>query len=163
LVFHERLPPGIGRDSARVHVILAANLVHVENYLLDPWYALALFSFLVILGQIKMTKPDSDLLQGTLDLLILKTLALQPMHGYGVSVRIQQMSRDILKVPQGSLYPALYRMEQRGLIDYDWGVSENGRKAKFYRLTNEGRKTLEEASLGWNRLSGAVTRILRTV
>ena len=110
-----------------------------------------------------MTKPDSDLLQGTLDLLILKTLALEPMHGYGILLRIQQMSKDVLKVPQGSLYPALYRLEQQALIDYDWGVSENGRKAKFYRLTKEGRRTLEEATGSWNRLSAAVSRILRTV
>ncbi len=109
-----------------------------------------------------MTKPDSDLLQGTLDLLILKTLALQPVHGYGVSVRIRQISKDVLHVPQGSLYPALYRLEQQALIDYDWGTSENGRKAKYYRLTKEGRKKLEQASESWDRLSAAVTRILRT-
>jgi len=110
-----------------------------------------------------MTKPDSDLLQGTLDLLILKTLALEPMHGYGVSLRIQQISKDVLKVPQGSLYPALYRLEQQALIAFEWGMSENGRKAKFYRLTKEGRKKLEIATQNWGRLSGAVTRILRTV
>lgn len=110
-----------------------------------------------------MTKPDSDLLQGTLDLLVLKTLALEPMHGYGVSLRIQQISKDVLKVPQGSLYPALYRLEQQALIAYDWGTSENGRKAKFYRLTKEGRRKLEEATESWGRLSSAVTRILRTV
>ncbi len=109
-----------------------------------------------------MTKADADLLQGTLDLLILKTLALEPMHGYGVSLRIQQISRDVLRVQQGSLYPALYRLEQQGLIDYDWGTSENGRKAKFYRLTKAGQKRLKDETASWERLSAAVTRILGT-
>ena len=109
-----------------------------------------------------MTRADADLLQGTLDLLILKTLALEPMHGYGVSLRIQQISRDVLRVQQGSLYPALYRLEQQGLIDYDWGTSENGRKAKFYRLTKAGQKRLKDETASWERLSGAVTRILGT-
>ena len=109
-----------------------------------------------------MTKADAELLQGTLDLLILKTLALEPMHGYGVSLRIQQISRDVLRVQQGSLYPALYRLEQQGLIDYDWGTSENGRKAKFYRLTKAGQKRLKDETASWERLSAAVTRILGT-
>ncbi len=109
-----------------------------------------------------MTKPDSDLLQGTLDLLILKTIALEPMHGYGVSLRIQQISKDVLRVQQGSLYPALYRLEQKGWITYDWGTSDNGRRAKFYRLTKEGRKQLESETAGWERLSAAINRILQT-
>ena len=109
-----------------------------------------------------MTKADADLLQGTLDLLILKTLALEPMHGYGVSLRIHQISQDVLRVQQGSLYPALYRLEQQGLIDYDWGTSENGRRAKFYRLTKTGQKRLKAETASWERLSAAVTRILGT-
>lgn len=109
-----------------------------------------------------MKKADADLIQGTLDLLILKTLALEPMHGYGVSVRIQQTSQDVLKVQQGSLYPALYRLEQQGLIDYDWGVSENGHKAKYYRLTQTGKKRLKDETENWERLSSAVMRILQT-
>ena len=109
-----------------------------------------------------MTKADGDLLQGTLDLLILKTLALEPMHGYGVSLRIQQISKDVLRVQQGSLYPALYRLEQQGVITYEWGTSENGRKAKFYRLTRAGRKKLDAETETWERLSGAVRRILQT-
>ncbi len=109
-----------------------------------------------------MTKTEGDLLQGTLDLLILKTLALEPMHGYGVSLRIQQVSRDVLRVQQGSLYPALYRLEQQGMITYEWGTSENGRKAKYYRLTREGRRKLEAETESWERLSAAVTRILQT-
>jgi transcriptional regulator len=109
-----------------------------------------------------MTKADADLLQGTLDVLILKTLALEPMHGYGVSLRIQQISKDVLRVQQGSLYPALYRLEQQGMITYEWGTSENGRKAKFYRLTKAGLKKLETETASWERLSAAVTRILQT-
>ena len=109
-----------------------------------------------------MTKADADLLQGTLDVLILKTLALEPMHGYGVSLRIQQISKDVLRVQQGSLYPALYRLEQQGMITYEWGTSENGRKAKFYRLTKAGLKQLEAETASWERLSAAVTRILQT-
>ncbi len=109
-----------------------------------------------------MTKADADLIQGTLDLLILKTLALEPMHGYGVSLRIQQISKEVLRVQQGSLYPALYRLEQQGMISYEWGTSENGRKAKYYRLTNAGKRRLESETASWERLSAAVTRILQT-
>jgi PadR family transcriptional regulator PadR len=109
-----------------------------------------------------MAKSEGDLLQGTLDLLILKTLALEPMHGYGVSIRIQQISKDVLRIQQGSLYPALYRLEQQGMIAYEWGTSENGRKAKFYRLTKAGQKRLEQETESWERLSAAVTRIIQT-
>ena len=104
----------------------------------------------------------TELLQGTLDLLILKAISLGPLHGYGVLLRIQQISRDKLQIQQGSLYPALYRLEQQGLIDYDWGTSENGRKAKFYRLTKAGQKRLKDETASWERLSAAVTRILGT-
>lgn len=109
-----------------------------------------------------MSQSESELLQGTLDLLILKTLALEPMHGYGVSLRIQQISQDVLRVQQGSLYPALYRLEQRGLITYEWGKSENGRRAKYYSLTKMGKKHLTNETEGWERLSAAVNRILKT-
>jgi transcriptional regulator len=109
-----------------------------------------------------MTRADGDLLQGTLDLLILKTLALEPMHGYGVSLRIQQISKDVLRIQQGSLYPALYRLEHQGLIAYEWGTSENGRRAKYYRLTKAGQKRLERETETWERLSSAVARILQT-
>jgi len=104
----------------------------------------------------------ADLLQGTLDLLILKVLALQAMHGWGISQRIQQMSSDVLQVQQGSLYPALHRLEQRGWIEAEWGDSDNNRKAKFYRLTATGRKQLEVETSNWDRLSGAVRQILET-
>jgi len=104
----------------------------------------------------------ADLLQGTLDLLILKVLALQPMHGWGISQRIQQMSSEVLQVQQGSLYPALHRLEQRGWIEAEWGDSDNNRKAKFYRLTEMGRKQLEVETSNWERLSGAVRQILET-
>ena len=106
--------------------------------------------------------PKADLLQGTLDLLILKTLALEPMHGWGISQRIQQMSQDVLQVQQGSLYPALHRLEQRGWIDAEWGDSDNNRKAKFYRLTRAGRKQLELETSNWVRLSAAVRQIVET-
>ena len=104
----------------------------------------------------------ADLLQGTLDLLILKTLALQTMHGWGIAQRIQQISQDVLQVQQGSLYPALHRLEQKGWIDAEWGDSDNNRKAKHYRLTRTGRKQLELETSNWERLSAAVRQILET-
>jgi transcriptional regulator len=102
----------------------------------------------------------SDLLQGTLDLLILKTLAGGPMHGWGVAQKIQILSEDILQVNQGSLYPALHRLEQQGLIAAEWGASENNRQAKFYELTRAGRKQLTDETRNWERMAGAVARIL---
>ena len=107
-----------------------------------------------------MPKPKSDLLQGTLDLLILKTLALEPMHGWGISQRIQQTSDGVLNVNQGSLYPALYRLEQKGWIVAEWDSSENNRKAKYYALTKSGRKQLAEETQNWERLAAAITQIL---
>jgi transcriptional regulator len=104
------------------------------------------------------TKPD--ILQGTLDLLILKTLALGPMHGWGISQRIQQVSQEVLQVQQGSLYPALHRLEHRGWIEAEWGDSENNRKAKYYRLTRAGRKQLEVETSNWVRLAAAVAQVL---
>ncbi len=101
-----------------------------------------------------------DLLQGTLDLLILKSLALGPMHGFGVSIRIQQLSRDVLQVQQGSLYPALHRLEHQGWIASEWGESENNRKAKFYSLTAAGQRQLERETENWNSLSTAVGMVL---
>lgn len=106
-----------------------------------------------------MPQP-TDLLQGTLDLLILKTLALEPMHGWGVAQRIQQLSKDALQIGQGSLYPALYRLEYKGWIRSDWGTSENNRRAKFYRLTAAGRKRLQTELAAWNRLSSAIALVL---
>jgi PadR family transcriptional regulator, regulatory protein PadR len=102
----------------------------------------------------------SDLLQGTLDLLVLKTLDPGPMHGWGISLRIQAVSNDVLQVNQGSLYPALHRLEQQGLIESEWGASENNRQAKYYQLTRAGRKQLAEEREHWERLAGAVARIL---
>jgi transcriptional regulator len=107
-----------------------------------------------------MTDRQADLLQGTLDLLILKTLALGPHHGWGVSQRIQQMSKEVLQVNQGSLYPALHRLEHRGWIAAEWGTSENNRKAKFYRLTKRGRAQLQTEEAQWRRFSEAVEWIL---
>ena len=103
-----------------------------------------------------------DLLQGTLDLLILKTLALEPMHGWGIAQRIQQVSRDVLQVQQGSLYPALHRLEQQGWIEAEWGASENNRRAKYYSLTRAGRRALEQETSDWERFSAAVREVLQT-
>ena len=107
-----------------------------------------------------MPKP-SDLLQGTLDLLILKTIAREPLHGWGISKRIQLLSGDVLAVGQGSLYPALHRLEQQGWITAEWKDSDLGRPAKFYALTREGRKQLERELQTWNRLSTAVEMLLQ--
>lgn len=101
-----------------------------------------------------------DLLQGTLDLLILKALALGPMHGFGVSIRLQQLSRDALQIQQGSLYPALHRLEQQGWITSDWGISENNRKAKFYSLTKAGRNQLDLEQESWRKLTAAIGLVL---
>jgi len=104
----------------------------------------------------------SDLLQGTLDMLILKIVALGPVHGYGVSQRIRQISKEVLQVQQGSLYPALHRLEKRGWLLAEWGESGNGRQAKFYKLSAQGRKQLAEEESNWNRLAGAVSLIMES-
>jgi transcriptional regulator len=109
-----------------------------------------------------MAKESLDLLQGTLDLLILRTLEPGAMHGWGIAQRIQQVSEDVLRVNQGSLYPALYRLEREGWIEADWGASENNRRARFYRLTRAGRRQLEQEAANWKRLAEAVARILQT-
>jgi transcriptional regulator len=108
-----------------------------------------------------MAKERTDLLQGTLELLILKTLASKSMHGYGIVQRIHETAEDLLKVEDGSLYPALYRMEERGWIKSEWGVSDNNRRAKFYKLTKAGQKQLAAELANWNRISKAVTKILQ--
>jgi PadR family transcriptional regulator, regulatory protein PadR len=102
-----------------------------------------------------------DLLQGTLDLLILRTLVAEPRHGWAISERIQELSRDVLRVNQGSLYPALHRLEQRGWIESEWDVSELGRRARYYRLTPAGRKQLERERDQWTQFSAAVSRVMR--
>ncbi|HTL57080.1 MAG TPA: PadR family transcriptional regulator [Candidatus Limnocylindrales bacterium] len=107
-------------------------------------------------------KEIPDLLQGTLDMLILKALQLGPMHGFGISVLIRQISREVLQVEQGSLYPALYRLEEKGWIESEWGTSENNRKARFYKLTAAGRKQLIEERSNWERLSTAINLVLKT-
>src|SRR6266404_9986752 len=108
-----------------------------------------------------MRKPKNDLLQGTLAMLVLKTLAPGPMHGYGITLHIQLVSRDILRVEEGSLYPALHRMEQDGWISAEWGTTENNRRARYYRLTSAGRKQLAEEEKNWERLTQAVAEVLR--
>jgi len=109
-----------------------------------------------------MPIEKSDLLQGTLDMLILKIVTLGPIHGYGISQRMRQVSKEVLLVQQGSLYPALHRLEKRGWLTAEWGESENGRQAKFYKLSPKGKKQLNKEQSNWNRLAGAVARILET-
>jgi PadR family transcriptional regulator PadR len=109
-----------------------------------------------------MANTRTDLMQGTLELLILKTLSRNQMHGYGVAQRIHETVDDLLKVEDGSLYPALYRMEERGWIASEWGVSENNRRAKFYKLTKAGRRQLAAQSVNWERISQAVMRVLQS-
>ena len=104
----------------------------------------------------------AELLPGTLDMLILKAVSLKPLHGYGVLLRIRQISRDALEIPQGSLYPALYRLEHRDLIAAEWGQSENNRRAKYYTLTAAGRRRLRDETAGWNRLASAIAAALNT-
>jgi PadR family transcriptional regulator, regulatory protein PadR len=110
-----------------------------------------------------MTPAKSDLPQGTLDLLILKVIALGPVHGYAIAQRLEQVSRGVVQVPEGSLYPALHRLENRGLLAADWKETETGREAKFYRLTPRGKKGLETEAASWQRLTGAVALILKMV
>jgi PadR family transcriptional regulator PadR len=107
-----------------------------------------------------MSKP-SDLIQGTLDLLILKILALEPMHGWAIGQRLRQVSRDALQVSDGSLYPALHKLEQEGWIKAEWRISELGRRAKFYELTRPGRRHLERESANWERLSSAISAVVK--
>ena len=107
-----------------------------------------------------MSEPI-ELLQGTLDLLILKTVALQPMHGWGIALRIQQVSKEVLQVGQGSLYPALHRLEYRGWIQSEWAASENNRKAKYYSLTKAGRKQLETEQQNWEQLSAIIAEVMQ--
>jgi transcriptional regulator len=107
-----------------------------------------------------MGKDSIDLLVGTLDLLVLKTLLRGPMHGYSIAESIQQTSDDVLRVEEGSLYPALHRLERRGWVDAEWGLSENNRRAKYYRLTRTGRKQLAVEVADWARLSAAIARVL---
>ena len=109
-----------------------------------------------------MAPPASDVLQGTLDLLILKTLSLAPMHGWGISQRIQQLSRDAFQVGQGSLYPALHRLEEKGWVASEWATTENNRQAKYYRLTTPGRRALGAEVESWRRFVGAVELVLDT-
>ena len=109
-----------------------------------------------------MVTPKSNLPQGTLDLLVLKIVALGPLHGYAIAQRLQQISRDVVQVQQGTLYPALHRLENRGLLSAVWKISDTGREAKFYELTREGRRHLKSETAGWQRLADAVRDILRT-
>jgi PadR family transcriptional regulator PadR len=110
-----------------------------------------------------MAMKQTDLLQGTLDLLVLKTLSAGPMHGYRIAARIQQLSDEVLRIEEGSLYPALYRLEQKGVIESEWGVSDQNRQAKFYKLTRKGRREMDAEAESWDRLSTAVARVLKAI
>src|SRR5262245_10437207 len=110
-----------------------------------------------------MAMKKIDLLQGRLDLLVRKALSAGPLHGYRIAQRIQGLSDEVLRIEEGSLYPALYRMEQKGLIESEWGVSDNNRQAKFYKLTRKGRREMEEEAASWDRLSAAVSRVLKSI
>lgn len=109
-----------------------------------------------------MARTNSDQLHGTLDMLVLKTLQHGVLHGYAIAVRLQQLSGDVLNVEEGSLYPALYRMEKRGWLTSEWNMTDTGRRARFYKLTKTGRAQLEAESTSWNRLSGAVARVMES-
>jgi len=110
--------------------------------------------------EVDLTKTNNDVLQGTLDLLVLKTLSHGPMHGYGITVHIQRASDDVLRVEEGSIYPALHRMEHQGWIKAEWGTSENNRRARYYQLTSSGRKRLGEEQQNWEQLTRAVASVL---
>src|SRR4051812_11866292 len=108
-----------------------------------------------------MPRPSVDLLQGSLDVIVLKTLSWQPMHGFGIARWIQRITGDVLQVEEGSLYPALYRMENKGWVKAEWAITENNRKAKYYRLTASGRRQLNDATATWDTFATAMTRIMR--
>lgn len=108
-----------------------------------------------------MIRPPVDILPGTLDMLILKAVSLGPLHGYGILLRIQQISKEALQIPQGSLYPALYRLEHGGFIESEWGESENNRRSKYYQLTTAGRRRLNDATAYWGRLTEAIGDVLK--
>ncbi len=110
-----------------------------------------------------MAMRQTDLLQGTLDLLVLKTLSAGPMHGYRIAARIRELSDEVLRIEEGSLYPALYRLEQKGVIESEWGVSDQNRQARFYKLTRKGRREMDAEAESWDRLSTAVARVLKAV
>jgi len=112
------------------------------------------------MGRKKQSPGPGELVQGTLDMLVLKVLSLEPMHGWGIARRIQQVSRDVLRVEEGSLYPALRRLEVDGLIDAEWGTSENNRRARFYRLTRAGRRQLDDERDHWQELVAAIARVM---
>ena len=121
------------------------------------------FSLVEAKGEKELGTESIDLPQGTLDLLILRTLSLGPQHGWAISERVQQVSSDVLKIQQGSLYPALHRLERRGAIKASWGISDNNRKAKYYELTRSGRKQLEAETDTWRRLTEAVAQVLESI
>jgi transcriptional regulator len=148
------------RPAGRKDGEVAAQLISVLTFKALRFY-MSSYIYVEVTG-VCMSAAKSDLPQGTLDLLVLQIVALGPIHGYAIAQRIQQISRDMLQVQQGSLYPALHRLENRGLLAATWKASETGREAKFYRLTPKGRAQLKDETANWARLSEAVRLILRT-
>jgi len=133
---------------------------HKQNSLV-PSQIFGVYFCQLLIGS-EVSKP-STLVQGTLDLLVLKIIALEPMHGWAIAQRIRQISSDVLQVGQGALYPSLHKLEQNGWISSEWAVSENNRRAKYYKLTKAGRAALEQEAAQWERLSAAISLIVRTV
>lgn len=134
---------------------LDVNRYHALTFDISIWYA-------YVEGRGMAKHPKSDLPQGTLDLLVLQVLAVESLHGYAIAQRLKHMSRDVVQVTQGTLYPALHRLENRGFLGADWKPSDTGREAKFYKLTKKGRAHLEAESASWERLTGAIAAILNT-
>jgi PadR family transcriptional regulator PadR len=155
------LRPGLFRDDCNSEQ-KKSSLASVVNVNLEPapCHATGILLIHRSARYMPVTPPKSDLPQGTLDLLILKVIALGPVHGYAIAQRLDQVSRGVVQVPEGSLYPALHRLENRGLLAADWKETETGREAKFYRLTQKGRKQLESEAADWQRLIEAIGLIL---
>jgi PadR family transcriptional regulator, regulatory protein PadR len=154
----------VSQPSQRASPVNATNLIASIQQLCPCEYLLLAYrgelAYLISVSEESMSKP-TDLVQGTLDLLLLKILALEPLNGFAVSQRLKQVSGDVLQVSDGSLYPALHKLEQEGWITAEWKLSENNRRAKFYSLTRLGKKHLEKESRNWNRLSGAITQVVK--
>jgi PadR family transcriptional regulator PadR len=160
-----RVPTAI-KTIARTIIFHSTDCLSSDKRLLEPAVELVRLTHLTCRserGRIFMTEPRLDLPQGTLDLLILKTLALEPQHGWALSNRIRQVTSDVLLIQQGTLYPALHRLERRGWIRSRWGVSDNNRRARYYELTPKGSKQLEREMVNWQQLAAVVAQVLQTV
>ncbi len=146
--------------SSQSGMVRSATVYYAGNS--DTLTFVISMAYVYVEGRGMTAQTKSDLPQGTLDLLVLQIVALEPLHGYAIAQRLRQMSRDVVQVTQGTLYPALHRLENRGLLAADWKASDTGRDAKFYKLTRKGRAHLEAEAASWERLTGAVAAILNT-